>query len=125
MMEICSYEYAAFGESLVSAIMAAMGGSALIIPPGSSDFCGLFTQAEWEGYEYTLDLEYWYDYAWGSAIGRAQGLGYLQEVVARLNEQYITSSNSSVNSTLDNTPTTFPLGQRFYLDMSHDDIIIS
>ena len=92
---------------------------------GSSDFCGLFTQAEWEGYEYTLDLEYWYDYAWGSAIGRAQGLGYLQELVARLTGKYITSSDSSVNSTLDGSAKTFPLNQTFYLDMSHDDIIVS
>jgi hypothetical protein len=29
-----------------------------LIWTGSSDFCGLFTQAEWEGFEYTLDLEY-------------------------------------------------------------------
>ena len=96
-----------------------------LVLSGSSDFCGLFTQAEWEGFEYTLDLEYWYDYAWGSAIGRAQGLGYLQELVARLTGQYIKSSVSSVNSTLDDNATTFPLNQTFYMDMSHDDIIVS
>ena len=27
---------------------------------GSSDFCGLFTEQEWQGFEYTLDLEYYY-----------------------------------------------------------------
>lgn len=30
-----------------------------------------------------------------------------------------------MNSTLDSSPTTFPLGQKFYADFSHDDIIIS
>lgn len=33
----------------------------VLMQPGSSDFCGLFTQGEWEGYEYTLDIEYYYE----------------------------------------------------------------
>lgn len=57
--------------------------------------------------------------------GRAQGIGYVQELVARLQNQYIYTSNTSVNYTLDNNPKTFPLGQKFYMDMSHDDILIS
>lgn len=31
---------------------------------GMSDFCGLFTQNEWAGFEQSLDAEYYYDYAW-------------------------------------------------------------
>jgi len=104
MQSICAYEYSALG---------------------SSDFCFLFTQAEWEGFEYTLDLEYYYDYSFGNPTGRAQGLGYLQELEARLNGEYITSSSSSVNSSLDNNAATFPLGQPFYMDMSHDDMLVS
>lgn len=92
---------------------------------GQSDFCGLFTADEWAGFENTLDIEYYYDYAWGNPTGRAQGLGYLQELVARLTNQYITSSNSSVNSTLDNNAAQFPLSRPFYADFTHDDIIIS
>ncbi|KAM3084452.1 hypothetical protein ACMFMF_001808 [Clarireedia jacksonii] len=92
---------------------------------GMSDFCGLFTEDEWAGFENTLDMIYWYDYSYGNPIGRAQGLGYVQEVLARLQHQYISASNSSVNSTLDNNPTTFPLDQKFYADFSHDDIIVS
>jgi hypothetical protein len=57
--------------------------------------------------------------------GRAQGIGYLQELIARLTHQYIYTSNTSVNSSLDNNPTTFPLDQKFHMDMSHDDILIS
>ena len=38
---------------------------------------------------------------------------------------YLTASNSSVNYTIDNNPTDFPLGQTFYADFSHDDIIVS
>lgn len=74
---------------------------------------------------FELTLPDYYDYAYGNPTGRAQGLGYLQELLARLTNQYITTSNSSVNVTLDNNPNTFPLGQPFYADFSHDDIIIS
>ncbi|EHY55106.1 3-phytase A [Exophiala dermatitidis] len=92
---------------------------------GQSDFCTLFTENEWAGFELTLDQEYYYDYAWGNPTGRAQGIGYLQELLARLTHQYITSSNSSVNSSITNNTHDFPLDQKFYADFSHDDILIS
>ncbi|KAG8982798.1 hypothetical protein FRB94_007850 [Tulasnella sp. JGI-2019a] len=104
MQSICAYEYNALG---------------------SSKFCGLFTEAEWEGFEYTLDLEYYYDNSFGNPTGRAQGIGYVQELLARLDNQYITVGDSSVNATLDNNASTFPLGQSFYLDMTHDDILVA
>lgn len=92
---------------------------------GESNFCGLFTEDEWAGFELTLDTEYYYDYTWGNPTGRAQGIGYLQELLARLQNQYIDSSDSSVNSTLDNNADTFPLGREFYADFTHDDVIVS
>lgn len=92
---------------------------------GYSDFCNLFTEEEWQGFEATLDIEYFYDYSFGNPTGRAQGIGYLQELIARLTHQYITSSNSSVNSTITDNPDDFPLNQPFYADFSHDDILIS
>lgn len=92
---------------------------------GSSDFCNLFTEDEWTGFEQTLDIEYYYDYSFGNPTGRAQGLGYQQELLARLTNQFITSSNSSVNSTITNNADDFPLGRPFYADFSHDDILIS
>ena len=92
---------------------------------GQSDFCGLFTAEEWAGFELTLDIEYFYDYAWGNPTGRAQGIGWTQELLARLQNQYIPVSNSSVNSSYDNNAEQFPLGEPFYADFSHDDIIIS
>jgi hypothetical protein len=92
---------------------------------GASSFCNLFTYDEWAGFENTLDIEYFYDYSYGSPTGRAQGIGYLQELLARLQNQYITSSDSSVNSTLTNNAADFPLGEKVYADFTHDDIIIS
>ena len=92
---------------------------------GQSDFCTLFTEAEWQGFEATLEQEYYFDYAWGNPTGRAQGIGYVEELIARLTDQYITSSNTSVNSSLTNNSNTFPLGEKFYADFTHDDIIVS
>jgi hypothetical protein len=92
---------------------------------GTSDFCNLFTANEWAGFENTLNMEYYYDYGYGNPTGRAQGIGYLQELIARLTNQFITSSNTSVNYTITNNADDFPLGRPFYADFTHDDIIIS
>ena len=104
MQSICAYETAYIGES---------------------DFCGLFTADEWAGFEQSLDIEYYYDYAWGNPTGRAQGIGYLEELLARLQNKLIASSDSSVNTSITNNTADFPLGRPFYLDVSHDDIIVS
>ena len=90
-----------------------------------SDFCYLFTEHEWAGFEATLDMEYYYDYSYGNPTGRAQGIGYLQELIARLENEYIKTSNSSVNDTLTDNAKDFPLGEKFYADFTHDDIIVS
>lgn len=92
---------------------------------GMSDFCDFFTEDEWAGFEQTLDAEYYYDYSWGQPTGRAQGIGYVQELKARLLNEYIYSSNSSVNSTLTDNAHDFPLGRPFYADFTHDDILVS
>ncbi|CAF1386683.1 unnamed protein product [Adineta steineri] len=104
MQSLCAYEYVALG---------------------SSDFCSLFTINEWRGYEQALNLAFYNTYGLGNETGRAQGIGYVQELIARLNHQLINISYSSVNSTLDSSETTFPLDQLFYLDMSHDNNIAS
>jgi hypothetical protein len=100
---LCTYEYFIFGQS---------------------DFCNLFTLNEWKGFSYTCDLYIYNGFSFGSPFGRALGLGVLEELIARLTNQTISVSDSSVNSTLDGSTSTFPLNQTFYLDMSHDFMII-
>ncbi|KAJ6109210.1 histidine phosphatase superfamily [Penicillium sp. IBT 16267x] len=90
-----------------------------------SKFCSLFTEQEWKDFAYNLDIQYYGNYGIASPVGRAQGIGYVLELAARLQQKLITSSDTSINSTYDNNTDTFPLGQPFYMDMSHDDIIIS
>lgn len=92
---------------------------------GSSSFCALFTPSEWESFAYILDLQFYGDYGFGSPSGRAQGIGYVIELAARLQGKLITEQVANVNITYDSKPETFPLNQPMYLDMSHDDVIVS
>ncbi|GAA97383.1 uncharacterized protein L969DRAFT_87329 [Mixia osmundae IAM 14324] len=108
MQSIAAYEYAALG---------------------SSDFGGLFTEEEWQGFEYCLDQLYYYDYSFGNPTGRAQGIGYLSMLYARLNHTLITASDAAmtigVNTTFTNSESVFPTNQPIYFDASHDDILYS
>ncbi|KAJ9299819.1 hypothetical protein DTO271G3_2703 [Paecilomyces variotii] len=90
-----------------------------------SAFCSLFTEQEWRDYEYMIDLQFYGDYGFGSPTGRAQGIGYVLELAARLQAKLIYSSDTSINYTYDDNTAQFPLNQPFYMDMSHDDIIVS
>ncbi|KAI5121929.1 hypothetical protein M0805_000258 [Coniferiporia weirii] len=102
MQELCAYETIALGTSA---------------------FCDLFTQEEWEGFEYLFDLIFWYDNGPGNPTSAAQGIGYVQELVARLTQTPITVYNSLTNATLSGNNITFPLDQPIYVDASHDNVI--
>ncbi|KAG2078611.1 phosphoglycerate mutase-like protein [Suillus decipiens] len=102
MQEMCTYETVALGYS---------------------EFCDLFTEEEWEGYEYYVDLNFWYSEGPGNPTAAAQGLGYVQELVSRLTHTPIDVWNSTTNSTLDSSNITFPLNQPIYVDATHDTVM--
>ncbi|KAJ6444253.1 histidine acid phosphatase [Purpureocillium lavendulum] len=85
-----------------------------------SDFCRLFTQEEWRGYDYYGSLEKWYSYGKGNPLGPTQGVGYVNELIARLTGNALVD-NTSTNSTLGASPKTFPLDRKLYADFSHDN----
>ena len=87
---------------------------------GYSAFCDLFTYEEWQGFEYSIDLDFAGDNYFQSPTGRAVGIGYVEEVLARLTNHTITSVTGQDNITLDNNTVTFPLNQTLYFDFSHD-----
>jgi len=91
---------------------------------GFSKFCGLFTEEEWEGFNYAMDVDFWYDSAFGSPLSRALGIGYVQELVARLTHTRIETHNSSTNATLDDNPITFPLDHDLYVDATHEVVVL-
>ncbi|XWW92257.1 hypothetical protein V2A60_000180 [Cordyceps javanica] len=92
---------------------------------GFSKFCDLFTYEEWQGFGYSIDLSFSSTNGFHSPTGRAIGIGYQQEVMARLKNQTLGYSGSQINVTLDNNVETFPLNQSLYFDFSHDTNIVS
>ncbi|KAH8602612.1 histidine phosphatase superfamily [Bisporella sp. PMI_857] len=92
---------------------------------GYSAFCNLFTYDEFVGFEYAQDLSFAGGFAFQSPTGRSVGIGYVQEIVARLENHTLGYSGSQINTTLDNNTVTFPLNQSLYFDFSHDTNIMS
>ncbi|CEQ41677.1 SPOSA6832_03431 [Sporobolomyces salmonicolor] len=124
LMELCAYETVALGYS---------------------SFCPLFTEEEFEVFEQYYDLQVGFSFllrarprshsrarnqfhgnsGFGSPVGAAQGLGYLQELVSRLNHTLITDFNAGINATLDGSNVTFPLNQSIYADAAHEVAIMN
>lgn len=85
-----------------------------------SPFCVLFTPAEWKQYGYYQTLGKYYGYGPGNPLGPTQGVGFVNELVARLTGKPVVDQ-TSVNRTLDTNPNTFPLGRSLYADFGHDN----
>lgn len=99
-----------------------------------SEFCTLFTETEWGYYDYYRSLSKFYADLQGNYLGPTQGVGYAAELLARMTQSrtYVTDANSylsSINHTLDDYQSTFPLGIELeyplYADFSHDDDLSS
>jgi len=113
-----------------------------------SPFCAIFTQAEFAQFEYWADLDKYYGtgYAfsflsrflsrstnlpfsglrnrYGQALGPVQGVGYINELLARLTGSPV-KDNTQTNRTLDASPITFPLNHTLYADFTHDNEMIA
>ena len=87
---------------------------------GYSAWCDLFTYDEWLGFEYSIDLSFAGNVYFQSPTGRAVGIGWVQELLARLQGQLITTPTAQDNITLDGMASTFPTNQSLYFDFSHD-----
>lgn len=85
-----------------------------------SDFCHLFTEQEWHAYDYFQTLGKFYGFGVGNPLGPTQGVGYVNELLARLTGQPV-DDNTNTNRTLDSDPATFPLDRKVYADFSHDN----
>jgi hypothetical protein len=58
----------------------------------------------------------------GQPLGRVQGVGYVNELLARLTGTPVVD-HTQTNTTLDADPATFPLDRALYADFSHDNQI--
>ncbi|KAL7949848.1 acid phosphatase [Trichoderma barbatum] len=89
-----------------------------------SDFCRLFSTDEWASYDYFQALDKWYGYGRGNPMGPSQGVGFGNELIARLTGTPV-DDDTTTNSTLDSSPKTFPLNSKLYADFSHDNTMSS
>lgn len=85
-----------------------------------SPFCALFNETEWQDYGYYESLNKFYGYGAGNPLGPTQGIGFTNELIARLTRKPVVD-NTSTNHTLDSNPSTFPLDRVLYADFSHDN----
>ncbi|KZP27686.1 acid phosphatase [Athelia psychrophila] len=90
----------------------------------TSPICALFTEEEYEGFEYYHDLDKYYGFGYGQDLGRVQGVGYVNELLARLTGQPV-KDHTQTNRTLDASPTTFPLNRTIYADFSHGSVMVA
>ena len=90
------------------------------VSPSSNPLCALFGPSEWEQYDYFQTLGKYYRFGPGAPLGPTQGVGYVNELIARLTNTPAKDS-TSVNHTLDANDATFPLGKSLYADFSHDN----
>ena len=87
-----------------------------------SPFCNLFTTDEWRQYDYYESLGKYYGYGSGNPLGPTQGVGFANELIARLTSAPV-DDHTSVNHTLDSANATFPIGagHSLFADFSHDN----
>ncbi|KAI2046481.1 hypothetical protein LOZ43_005853 [Ophidiomyces ophidiicola] len=89
-----------------------------------SPFCELFTRGEWIDYDYYQSLGKYYGYGNGHPLGPEQGIGFTNELIARLTNTPV-KDNTSTNRTLNANPATFPLNATLYAGFSHDNTMTS
>ncbi|EGE07936.1 phytase [Trichophyton equinum CBS 127.97] len=85
-----------------------------------SPFCHLFSHEEFRHYDYLETLGKFYSHGPGNSFGPAPGIGYVNELIARLTNSPV-QDNTTVDHELDDNPKTFPLGLPLYADFSHDN----
>lgn len=85
----------------------------------ASKFCKLFTKKEFEAFEYHGDVEKYYKTGYGEPLGPVQGVGYINELLARLTGMAV------VDRTTHNASYPFPLDRSIYVDFTHENLMVA
>ncbi|GAM86208.1 hypothetical protein ANO11243_042200 [Dothideomycetidae sp. 11243] len=117
------------GSKLMSrnivALMDLCGLATVAHPKGEvSRVCNLFPREEWKNYNHYYTLSKYYDHGAGHPLGPSQGIGWTNELIARLTGSPV-NVLGSVNSTLAFDKTTFPLNRKLYADFTHDNDMVA
>lgn len=83
-----------------------------------SPFCDLFTNKEFRYLEYFGDVEKYYKTGYGNPLGPIVGVGYVNELLARLVGRPVE------DKTTHNASLPFPLDRTLYADFSHENLMV-
>ena len=122
LMDMCPYSVVAGTTSLSDIIQSFPINSRS--DPYTNPFCALFTHEEWASYDYYQTLGKYYGFGPGAPLGPTQGVGFVNELIARLTSSPV-QDRTSVNHTQASDSATFPLGRTVYADFSHDNDMTS
>ncbi|KAJ4416945.1 hypothetical protein N0V85_002062 [Neurospora sp. IMI 360204] len=113
LMDLCPFDTVAYPPSSLS-----QESSTRKLSP----FCSLFSAQDLTVYDYLQSLGKWYGFGPGNFLGATQGVGYVNELLARLTRSPVVD-NTTTNSTLDGNEDTFPLSKNrtVFADFSHDN----
>ncbi|KAK3502787.1 phytase [Neurospora crassa] len=117
LMDLCPFDTVAYSpSSSLTTSSSPSGGSKL------SPFCSLFTAQDFTVYDYLQSLGKFYGYGPGNSLAATQGVGYVNELLARLTVSPVVDKTTT-NSTLDGNEDTFPLSRNrtVFADFSHDN----
>ncbi|KAI0832856.1 phytase [Trametes gibbosa] len=90
-----------------------------------SHFCDIYEELNAkDAFAYNADLDKFYGTGYGQPLGPVQGVGYINELIARLTTQPVLD-HTQTNSTLDSSADTFPLNRTLYADFSHDNQMVA
>ncbi|KAI0326207.1 acid phosphatase [Cubamyces sp. BRFM 1775] len=84
-----------------------------------SPFCSMFTEEDFRAFEYHGDLEKYYKTGYGEKLGPIQGVGYVNELLARLQGKPV-EDHTTHNDTLE-----FPLDRTVYADFTHENLMVA
>ncbi|KAI0823286.1 acid phosphatase [Trametes gibbosa] len=84
-----------------------------------SPFCSMFTQDDFRAFEYYGDLEKYYRTGYGEKLGPIQGVGYVNELLARL------TGTPVQDRTTHNASLEFPLDRALYADFTHENLMVA
>ncbi|CAL1711253.1 unnamed protein product [Somion occarium] len=84
-----------------------------------SEFCQLFKDREFKMFGYHGDVEKFYKTGYGEPLGPVQGVGYVNELLARLTGRPV-QDHTQYNSSLP-----FPLGRSLYVDFTHENLMVA
>ncbi|KAH9849480.1 acid phosphatase [Lenzites betulinus] len=84
-----------------------------------SPFCSMFSQDDFRAFEYYGDLEKYYRTGYGEKLGPIQGVGYVNELLARLIGRPV-EDRTTHNASLE-----FPLDRVLYADFTHENLMVA